>query len=135
MVGGLVQYQEIGLLHQCLCQCHTLGLASGELIYGFVKIGYAQLGEQLAGTQQFLVIGLRATCGQHVGALGEYRGLHQIGGADATAEGYCAAAVIGLTGNHVQQGAFALAVACYQTHLLALVYVEREAVKNHAVAE
>ena len=123
VVGGLVQYQEIGLLHERLRQCHTLGLASGELVYGFVKIGYAQFGEQLAGTQQLVLIGLRAAGGQHVCAFGEYGGLHQIGSTDVTAECDGAAAVIGLTGNHVQQGALALAVACYQAHLLALVDV------------
>ena len=135
VVGGLVQNQEIGLLHQCLGQCNPFGLASGELVYRFVKMEHAQFCKQLAGTQQFLVIGLRATCGQHVGALGEYRGLHQIGGADVTAERDGAAAVIGMSGNHVQQGALALSVTCYKTHFLALVDIERKIIKNYTVTE
>ena len=58
MVGRLVEYQQVGLGDEHVCQCHTLLLSAAQLSHGLVEVAYLQLGEHLFCLEHLLVLAL-----------------------------------------------------------------------------
>ena len=122
MVGGLVEYQEVGIGYEHLRQCHTFLLSAGELVYGLLHIGDAQLRQYLLCLQAGVVVRIysRKARLQHRGILGKTRLLTQETRADAVAIDDGAAVGSVITRQQGKECRFACSILGNQTNALTL---------------
>ena len=136
MVGGLVEYQQVGLHQQHVGQRHSLLLTATQLSHRLLQIANLQLRQHLLGLQQFLLLVLMIEAGfEHRLRRVEAGRLLQIADGQVAAEHDAAPVARLLASQHRQQRRLARAVASYQPHPLPLGNAEADVAEQPERAE
>ena len=126
VVGGLVEYEQVGFEDEHVSQCHPFLLSSAELAHGLFEVGYLEGGQYLLGLQHSLRVALMVEARIEHGVFRiELRTLLKACHPQVVAVDNGARFVAFLSCQDGQKGRFSGSVLCDEPHALAFGYGER----------
>ena len=137
VVGGFVEYQEVGIGNQHLRQCHTFLLSAGELVYGLLHVGDAQLRKNLFCLKASVIVRInpRETRLQHSGIFRKTWLLTQETRADAIAIDDGAGVGSIVTRQQGKECRFACSILSNQTNALTLGNGKRDVLEKNTLSK
>ena len=136
VVGRLIEYQQVGIGNEHVCQRHTLLLSAAQLPHGLLQVAYLQLCEHLLGLQHLLGVALVVETGIEHALVGVKVGcLFQHAHTQVTTEDDVTLVIALFARQDRQQGALTRTVLGYQTYLLPLGYRKTQIAKQHQRAK
>ena len=136
VVGGLVEYQQVGLGDEHVGQCHALLLSAAELTHGLLQVAYLELCQDLLRLEYLLLVALMVETGIEHRVVGLECGcLFQESHLEVAPEDDVSAVVSLLAREYREQRGLTRAVLGDESHALSLSNRERDILEQHRRAK
>ena len=131
VVGGLVEYQQVGFRQQHVSQCHTLLLTTAQLSHRLLQVANLQFCQHLLGFQHLLGVPLMIkTCIQHRFLRIELWRLFKHSHLQVATEDNLTAVVSLLACENTEQCRFPRTILRNQSYALAFAHAETDVLKQ-----